>query len=128
MQRASGQSGAAMCRHGSTGTRRTLPMASSPLSKNIIMPSTMKSKPAPVRPMPISVHAWRGASGVFWRLRAEHTAPRVAAGYGERTSVVVHGGSCHAFARWSLWAAGVPSARTTGCQCTVNAKGDTTRT
>ena len=30
---------------------------------------------------------------VSWRLWAGHTAPRVALGYGERTSVVVHGGS-----------------------------------
>ena len=95
-------SSTARSRRGPPGTRRTLPMARRPLSKNIIMPSTMKSKPAPVRPIPISVHD-ASARGVSWRLWAEQPAPRVAVSYGERTSVVVHGGSCDTLAQSSGW-------------------------
>ena len=67
------QSSAARSRRGPLGTRRTLPMARSPLSKNIIMPSTMKSKPAPVRPIPISVHDARRTWGLLAAVGRAHS-------------------------------------------------------
>ena len=67
------QSSAARSRRGPLGTRRTLPMARSPLSKNIIMPSTMKSKPAPVRPIPIPVHDARRTWGLLAAVGRAHS-------------------------------------------------------